>query len=57
MSSAVAPRMGRVSRNAVSDNVSDQFFVAPRMGRVSRNQASPENCQRKRCRAPHGACE
>ena len=53
----VAPRMGRVSRNARLDHTASGSVVAPRMGRVSRNVITVLGDTKLKGRAPHGACE
>ena len=53
----VAPREGRVSRNAVLELDTCIRLVAPREGRVSRNGYNNTNINHYNRRAPRGACE
>ena len=54
---AVAPREGRVSRNAQETIAPAAEAVAPREGRVSRNELKTQSGTYTGCRAPRGACE
>ena len=53
----VAPRKGRVSRNAEPAADLEHLDVAPRKGRVSRNPSYAGSDRQFHRRAPQGACE